>query len=445
MTHSVFHRRYGIELNLSEDDLGHPDRPGLLDELYGNYHPDVLYCVEAYEHDGAACPGFMAIRMRNGRPHAMHVSKGECKESRNESDLHKALKEYTAVAAGREGFSVQVEDRAAHGKRRTDVIVKSDSGEKIGYEIQLSAIASGSVDYRTRIAKDDGLTPLWLVNDENAIPIDRAPWARLNVHSWRQVGREALPVRGGVKELRMSSCDWSTPTPCPRTGRGRCGGRHGRWEPKLGLYYDDVIAKTASGELVPFYYERSDGRRGWHMWVTPADKEEYLQGRPELIPAQGERKSDREELPLVPQQRDPYCHYREDSGIRSELSRPRDSGDPIDVWDGPASPAPRAVASVVSVDGYVVPGELIVLYREFVKVEAICDQIAATLPSGMDIVSGRASAPSEVRAWLAEAREHRLCVVEELNDHPWWSSVENRHRAREALRYAERTTAHDRS
>jgi len=63
----------------------------------------------------------------------------------------------------------------------------------------------------------------------------------------------------------------------------------------------------------------------------------------------------------------------------------------------------------------------------------------------MDIVSRRASVPGEVRAWLAEVREHRLCVVEELNDHPWWSSVENRHRAREALRYAERTTSHDRS
>jgi hypothetical protein len=139
MTHSVFHRRYGIELNLTEDDLGHPDRPGLLAELYRNYRPDVLYCVDAYEHDGCLCPGFMTIRKFRGRPHAMHVPVGQWQETMAESDLHKALKEYTATTAEREGFAAQVEDRAKHGKRRTDVIVTGDGGRRLGYEIQLSA------------------------------------------------------------------------------------------------------------------------------------------------------------------------------------------------------------------------------------------------------------------------------------------------------------------
>ena len=33
MANGVFHTEYGIEINLSRADLGHPDRPGLLKEI----------------------------------------------------------------------------------------------------------------------------------------------------------------------------------------------------------------------------------------------------------------------------------------------------------------------------------------------------------------------------------------------------------------------------
>lgn len=55
--------------------------------------------------------------------------------------------------------------------------VEGAEGRRLGYEIQISAIATGTVDQRTRVAREDALTPLWLVNNENPIPIDRAPWA----------------------------------------------------------------------------------------------------------------------------------------------------------------------------------------------------------------------------------------------------------------------------
>ncbi|MGW0815839.1 competence protein CoiA family protein [Streptomyces viridiviolaceus] len=139
----------------------------------------------------------MTIVEKNGRYHARHVTKGEVPETAGESELHKALKNHTAETASRDGFGVTVEDRAVHGRRRTDVTVAGASGKKIGYEIQISPIASGSVGTRTHTAVDDGLIPLWLVTNENSLAIDRAPWARLNVQRWQDVGsRDALRVRG---------------------------------------------------------------------------------------------------------------------------------------------------------------------------------------------------------------------------------------------------------
>ncbi|MFG2091656.1 MULTISPECIES: hypothetical protein [unclassified Spirillospora] len=436
MTHTVFHRGYGIELNLTEDDLGHPDRPGLLDELYRNYMPDLLYCVDAYEHGGRACPGFMTIRKLNGCPHAMHVNIGELRKTKNESDLHKALKEYTARTADREGFTAHVEDRPRHGRRRTDVVVKGDKGKEIGYEIQLSAIAGGSVDKRTRVAHADALIPLWLVNDENAIPIDRAPWARLSVFNWRDIGsREALPVRGGVKTLRLMTCDWSNPQPCPNQGRGRCGGRHGVWEATAGLYYDDVIYRTAAGELVPLYFERSDGRRGWHMWVTPADKEEFLQGRPEASPGASQGKALGREGPApVPKARDPACYYGEDAGIRVELARPRDNGDPIDASDWISEPPLTQFTTTREMDGYYIPGDLIAAQGAYQLADEQCERISGALPRSADIADGRAEITARQESELSTARRERLRLVEELNGHPWWNSVDNRHLAKQALR-----------
>ncbi|MFD9483465.1 hypothetical protein ACFWBX_05575 [Streptomyces sp. NPDC059991] len=99
--------------------------------------------------------------VENGRYHARHVPRGEVSETTGESELHKSLTNHTAETAGREGFSVSVEDRAVHGRRRTDVTVAGANRKKIGYEI-------------------------------------------------------ALRVRGGVKALRLVRCDWSTQRECPK-------------------------------------------------------------------------------------------------------------------------------------------------------------------------------------------------------------------------------------
>ncbi|MCX5063960.1 hypothetical protein OG895_40545 [Streptomyces sp. NBC_00201] len=436
MTYSVWHRGLGITLDLTEADLGHPEYPRLLDEIYGNYQPDLLYCLEAHEDEGFICPGFMAIRKVSGRPHAMHVAKGERPETKAESDLHKALGEYTADIASGEGFHVTRAEGAEHGKRRTDVTVEGADRYRLAYEIQLAAIAGGSVDERTRSAHREGLTPLWLVNNENAIPIDRAPWARLNVQSWRDVtDRAALSVRGGVKQLHMSRCDWSNPVPCPRQGAGRCGGRHGLWEPVRGLYYDDVIRRTGAGELVSLYMPHPAGRRGWHMWVTPTDKEEFLEGRPEPVPGLRTAPGTGQPLPLP----GPAGLRDGDgmgTGVRSELTRALDDGQPIDASLWHTEPGPSEFSRPFTVGEFVIPGDLVAARRTFTRALEHCADIASHLPSGADIAEGRAEISGDQRDRLGDARERCRRLAEEMHTHPWWETVGDRHAAREALTHA---------
>lgn len=426
VTHTVYHRELEIELNLTREDWGHPERPGLIDELYLNYQADRLVCWEFHERDGWVCPGFMTIKKRRGRYYAAHVGISEAKETASESDLHKALKGYTADTADRLGFKAAVEDRARHGRRRTDVTVTGTAGRKLGYEIQLSAISPGSVDRRTKIARDDGLVPLWLVTNEHAMPIDRAPWIRLNAYGWTRSHREALPVRGGVKTLKMIKCR-RLGTKCPVQGYGSCDERHGVWNATTGLFYDDVIYKTAAGELVTLYQpSHKPGRRGWHMWVTPGDKERFLDGRPEPAPddvPRGRSTDDDDERPVVPRERDPRCHYGEDSGYRDEMRKPRDSGEPVAAHEWMTGP-PASPASM-SINGYEVPGDLIRLRRDFDLACAYERKFWTNAPTASQTLAGATLDDARLTE-LADVRAEQLRLAVALNRHPWLASARNR-------------------
>lgn len=235
MTNTVRHVGYGILLNLSLDDLGHPDRPGLWEEIYRpRPFTEVLRCPEPV---GAGfCPEVMYVQVREGLRVAVHRNKDVANHARTaESDLHQALKDRVAESAVAAGLSVEVESSAGDRARVTDVLVSGHTGRRIGWEIQLAGIAPRKVLERSSVASRDRITPLWTVTRVNAAPINRAPWARLPVmDDWRMAGDRHLAVQGGVRKLVMRPCE----LPCsPRAPRARepCAGkstphlRRSRW------------------------------------------------------------------------------------------------------------------------------------------------------------------------------------------------------------------------
>lgn len=94
------------------------------------------------------CPEWMFLTERDGVHFASHYNRNiKDHSSQGESDRHKAFKERIAAAAELGGHVVETEDRAVHGKRRTDVLVKG-ADLTIGWEIQLSYATLASVRKR---------------------------------------------------------------------------------------------------------------------------------------------------------------------------------------------------------------------------------------------------------------------------------------------------------
>jgi hypothetical protein len=244
-------------------------------------------------------------------------------------------------------------------------------------------------------------------------------------------------VRGGVKQLHMSRCDWSNPVPCPRRGAGRCGGRHGRWEPVRGLHYDDVIRRTAAGELVSLYMPHPGGRRGWHMWVSPADKAEFLEGRPEPVPGHpAGRRTGEKDLRSFLHQADRPSGEGVEAGIPTELARARDDEGPIDASLWHTEPGPSEFSRPFTVGEFVIPGDLVAARRTFTRALEHCADIAARLPRAADVVAGHAEITDDQRERLTDARDRCRRLAEEMHTHPWWETVGDRHAAREALTHA---------
>lgn len=333
MTFSVYHVLFDVVLNLSEPDLGHPELPGLWELLRQDKRPVPergLQCLQCKE-ERPDCPEWMHLNERDGVRFASHYN-NEIRDhpSSNESDKHKAFKERVANAASLAGHVVEMENRASHGRRRTDVLIKGAGGLQIGWEVQLSPITASTVRKRSKIARADGITPLWSTTSPTAHLIDQAPWARTDDLSWREIanGRELL-VRGGVRELRMEVCDYRNPLPCPVRGHGRCGKRHGTWELMLGVQLDDLARGSAAGEFVPILVPKRGGYN--RMWVHPADRDMYadsIGGLPSEDDAEP-RRSRASAVEMQPRPVDPECRYGQDSGYRSDPAVVRDDGQAI--------------------------------------------------------------------------------------------------------------------
>jgi hypothetical protein len=346
MANGVFYTELGIELNLTEPDLGHPEFPGLWEILRSDHRPVPergLQCIQCRK-DRPECPEWMFLTERDGRRFASHFTRGIADhDAENESDQHKAYKERVLRAAEAGGFAAELENQSTDGKRRTDVLVRSDD-RQIGWEIQLSYATLESVRKRAGLARRDHITPLWATVDAKRDFIDRVPWARLDDMSWHDVADVRLPllVRGGVQSLETFRCERGHVIGggfCPIKGRGYCGKLHGQWQVALGVYVDNLVRASAAGEIVPVVVPNKASRGFKRWWVTAEDRERYLDMGFELLPeGDYERRKARGESEQEPQPVDPECRYGEDSGIRSAPAPVRDDGAPV-VTTAASSPA----------------------------------------------------------------------------------------------------------
>ncbi|MFL6116156.1 MAG: hypothetical protein ACJ786_33100 [Catenulispora sp.] len=403
MTESVYHTGYDIDLDLSRDDLGHPDRPSLWDEIYRpeRFHHGLLRCTGT-NPDGTPCREAMYVQVRRGKRVACHVNSAIGPHPSAAGPRRKALRERIAVCAQRAGFEAVLEEGSV---RHTDVLVKGRGGSTIGWEVQFHRISAESVRRRSRHARRRGITPMWTVEDPRSEAVDRAPWTRLDrITDWRLIAGKQLNVRGGVRELRMERCDERRATPCPDRGYGRCGGWHACWDLTRGMYLDDLIARTAGGEYVPLYLPAKTPRGGNHMWVTTKDKADFLQDRPEPTPWDG----DISDLDFGPDPDPDGDDGRIDAG--AWLSATADAGP----------------GGIIVADRYLPPQDLVELRNAFLRAERRCAAISDEMPAPLAIARGIAAIDEELRRRGDQARAERARIVEQLHRHPWWDTVDNR-------------------
>ncbi|MFI6296791.1 hypothetical protein ACIBEJ_34740 [Nonomuraea sp. NPDC050790] len=335
MASSVYHVALGIILNLTEPDLGCPEIPNLWEKLRADHRPvpeRQLQCPECMASQ-PDCPEWMFLTERDGIRFASHFSgRDDHPSSSNESDKHKAFKARIARAAEQGGFSVVVEDRAADGRRRTDVLVKGAGDLLVGHEVQLSYAALPTVRKRTRLARADGISPLWTTTDRTRDFINQVPWALTDDAPWRHIyeGRE-LQVRGGVRALEMERCDIRNPRPCPIRQPGKCGGLHGKWVPKRAYLLDDLVRDTAAGEYVPVIIPGKRVHFRW--WVRAVDRDRYADSAGGLLTEDlVRRRSSGAELTQTqaPRPVDLECRYGQDSGFRSPPAVDQEDGSEVD-------------------------------------------------------------------------------------------------------------------
>ncbi len=346
MANGVFHTGYSIKIELTHPDLGHPDRPGLLDEItqpIDQRDRELLQCLQHHEtgrcqaedHDRSP---WMTIRRRtvNGQTTvvAAHLPV-RTKATAEESDKHKAMKERIARAAHRHGLAAQTEARSPDGKIRTDVLVTGAAG-RIGWEAQYTPITASTVRRRSQTAVDYGITPLWVTNSDRAALIDRAPWAMVGDVPWQAIAsRQALLVRAGVRHLQRWKCSRFSERRCPATGHDRqaCGRAHALWElpalcipQKRQTEIDELVVASADGGYVPMRIPAQNNPHSIsRMWVPAEDREEWraLVGTSEESP---EKAPDRG-LTFTMEPLDHTCRYGEETLTFNDRRMRRATGD----------------------------------------------------------------------------------------------------------------------
>ncbi|MEU3516736.1 hypothetical protein ABZ770_15815 [Streptomyces sp. NPDC006654] len=287
MANIVWHTKFQILLDLTKDDLDHPELPDLWETIY---RTDRFYGqrnVPVHQRDlqcGGICrdagvEAWMHLRLRaNGRREAVHEKReDEARHAVPMSDEHKAYQERILRAAEQGGFHSDSEVRTRVGRSwiQTDTLVEGANGRRIGWEVQLSSVGSeGLHGVRARAAKAEknGITPAWHTDRADYAQRHDTHWTRSNSLPAYVIARTGdLRVISGFRKLDFWRCDVHAVHPCPH-GVRRCGKAHATPTPK-DVLFDDLVRQTAAGTIVPIQFRTATKLH--RFWVTNTDQERY--------------------------------------------------------------------------------------------------------------------------------------------------------------------------
>ncbi|MEV7129722.1 hypothetical protein [Streptomyces sp. NPDC093260] len=326
MANGVWHEELQQVLALDKDDLGLPRAsrhlvPDLIDALLrpiAERDRFLLQCVESQA--GRMCKAeqngvqsrFMYVRKHRGpdglvRLRAAHLPTSH-EMTPEESDRHKAMKEFVARTCDAAGIRYDVEKATKFRTARPDVTVIGDGGLNLGCEAQYYNASSGTVLRRSRAHASAGLTANWITDNDKFHLVDRANWMLTRPATWRQISNATdLPLMGGYRVLVEWTCTAAAERPCPdglaKTG---CGRVHLQWDtPRRlddegtgwtggagntrGVTVGQTLIGAATGTVVPLFIpSQRSPRAGTYMWVPAQDRATWSGYRPiDEPPAEG--------------------------------------------------------------------------------------------------------------------------------------------------------------
>lgn len=145
-----------------------------------------------------------------------------------ESDRHKAMKDFLTRTGQSAGLEVQVETTTKNRTSRPDVTITGAGGVSLGCEAQYYNASAGTVLRRSKAHAEAGLTANWITHDDRFHLIDRSNWMLTREMTWKEISHAAdIALMGGFRVLAEWRCTASAERPCPdarvKTG---CGNRH---------------------------------------------------------------------------------------------------------------------------------------------------------------------------------------------------------------------------
>ncbi|MFB8020757.1 hypothetical protein ACFC36_19555 [Streptomyces rubiginosohelvolus] len=323
MANGVWHGVLQRVIELDKENLGIPRDAGIdVDEVRtGLLQPvarrqrDLLVCVERAlgrtckaELKGVKSP-HMYVRAHRGPDGALRLRAAHLptvhEMTPEESDRHKAMKEFLARTCQEAGLDATAEKATKNRSARPDVTVLAAGGVSLGCEAQFYNPSPSTVLRRTRAHDEDGLVTNWITHDDTFHLVDRAHWMLIRDVTWREINNAAdLSLVGGYRVLASWHCTAAANRPCP-AGKAKtgCGKRHLQWDTpamsdgeatgwsargdRLTVTVGQTLVGAATGSVTPLLIPgRQDQRTGRYLWVPATDRETWAGYQASLAPVE---------------------------------------------------------------------------------------------------------------------------------------------------------------